>query len=108
MYSYRLSILYRKHEPIKMKFTLLLNFCNNVKLLANAHTGLEFTALDDIYCYDLDGIIYRVEDQFNYLLADNIFPNPVIPGSTFYVGPLCYHVDEYFQLHSLRDFPTSP
>jgi len=69
--------------------------------------AIYFTVLDNVYCRDLDGTIYLVDKQSCYYPA-NVYPNPVLPYSTFQLGPFSYRFDEDGLLYSLKDSFTSP
>ncbi|KAG8685612.1 hypothetical protein FRC08_013019, partial [Ceratobasidium sp. 394] len=77
-------------------------------LLPPASLGFYFTSLQNVYYYDLGGTVYSIDDQLNLSRADDVYPNPAPPDSTFIVGLICHYLDAGFRLRSLRDDRDNP
>jgi hypothetical protein len=49
-----------------------------------------------------------VDDQSAFQRADDVYPNPVLPGSIFRVGHFSYSFGEGGQFYSLKDSHDNP
>ncbi|KAG8718570.1 hypothetical protein FRC09_012461 [Ceratobasidium sp. 395] len=65
-----------------------------------------FTVLNDIYCRDLDGSIYWVDEQS--CCQTKAIPSPILPYSTFQLGPFSYRFDAEGSLYVLKDSYENP
>ncbi|KAG8796628.1 hypothetical protein FRC12_013620 [Ceratobasidium sp. 428] len=62
--------------------------------------------LNDIYCRDLDGSIYWIDEQS--CCQTKAIPNPILPCSTFQLGPFSYRFDAGGSLYVLKDSYENP
>ncbi|KAG9079514.1 hypothetical protein FS749_008457 [Ceratobasidium sp. UAMH 11750] len=72
-------------------------------LSSSASLGFYFTSLQNVYYYDFDGVVYSIDNQLDLSGADDVYPNPARPDSTFIVGLICHYLDAGFRLYSMRD-----